>query len=91
MIVSRVELVSSLYPGVLLAPIALATIAGCGGRRVCVRVFVCVCVCVRVFVCARACVCVRVYVCECVCVFVYACVYACAYVCVCVSVCCVCA
>ncbi|KAF5835885.1 hypothetical protein DUNSADRAFT_6698 [Dunaliella salina] len=31
MVASRVELVASLHPGVLLSPIALATLAGCGG------------------------------------------------------------
>eukprot|EP00983_Pelagomonas_calceolata_P111666 1159808-Pelagomonas_calceolata.AAC.2 len=31
MVTSRVELVASLHPGVLLSPIVLATIAGCGG------------------------------------------------------------
>ena len=52
----------------------------CGGRGVCVRVFVCTCVCVYlrvfvcVYVCVRVCVCIRM----CVCVFVCVCVCVCA-------------
>ena len=67
----------------------------CVRVRVCVRVYVFVCVFVRVyvFVCAcvrmHLCVCVRVYVFVCVCVCVY--VYVCMYVCVCVRACvCIC-
>jgi len=31
MVASRVELVAAMYPNVMLAPIVIATVAGCGG------------------------------------------------------------